>query len=100
MKSAELKNKKITMATFKSFIKKSNELFVEKISEFDGMIDGLSYNSKRNLVKVSKENAIGFNGVYCVGSGRDYFTYFENDTHFGIEVYNSCGCAKLLTVKS
>jgi len=99
MKALELKNKKITMATLKSFIKKSNELFVETVSSFDGMTDGISYNKKRSLIKVSKENAIGHQGVWCVGGGRDSLEFVETDTHFGIEVYNSCGCAKLLTPK-
>lgn len=99
MKKEDLKNKKITLATLKSFIKKSESLFVLIESSFDGMIDGIRYETEKRIVKVSKENAIGHNGVWCVGSSRDYFRYFENENYFGIEVSNSCGCGILLTNK-
>lgn len=37
-------NKKATMATIKSFVKKNREnLLINVKSSFDGMIDGLSY---------------------------------------------------------
>lgn len=35
----ELKNKKITMATVKSFVKNADKLYVEHQSSFDGMVD-------------------------------------------------------------
>jgi hypothetical protein len=99
MKLQELKDKKITTATFKSFIKKSKELFVETSYSFNGMIDGIEMNTDKKLIPVEKENAIGHNGVWLVGSSRDYFTFVENETHFGIEVYNCCGCETLWTKK-
>jgi hypothetical protein len=99
MNTATLSNKKITMATLKSFIKKSESLFVLSESSFNGMTDCVERNTNPTLIPVSKENAIGHKGVWCVGSSRDYFRYFENDTHFGIEVSNSCGCEILLTAK-
>jgi hypothetical protein len=95
----QLANKKITMATLKSFIKKSNNLFVEELSRFNGMIDGISMNHDRRLIEVSKEKAIGHDGVWCVGQSRDYFTYVENENYFGIEVYNCCGSSVLWTKK-
>lgn len=98
MNANELKTKKITMATLKSFIRKSNELFVEVKSKFDGMCDGVR-NVERNFRQVSKENAIGYNGAYCVGSSNDYFTFVENENYFGIEVYNCCGKSILWTKK-
>ena len=98
MKAEELKNKKITMATLKSFIRKNDNLFVEVKYDFDGMTDGIRNKENRSLKPVTKEKAIGFEGVYCVGD-RDYFEYKENETHFGIEVYNCCGCNILWTNK-
>ena len=95
----ELKNKKITMATLKSFIRKSENLFVEHWTSFDGMVDCV-VDSKGELIPVTKENAIGFSGVYCVGSGRDYFKFAETETHFGIRVSNCCGCSYLYTKKN
>lgn len=78
------------MATLKSFIKNSNQLFVEVKSSFDGMTDCVeSVESK--LTEVSKENAIGHKGVWCVGYSRDYMKYIETNTMIGIEVSNCCG---------
>lgn len=99
MTTATLSSKKITMATLKSFINKAQSLFVLCESSFDGMTDCVQTNSNPTLMPVSKEDAIGHKGVWCVGSSRDYFSYYENDTHFGIEVNNCCGCQILLTAK-
>lgn len=99
MKAQDLKGKKITTATLKSFIRKASELFVETAYSFDGMIDGISMNQDRKLIPVQKEKAIGHEGVWLVGGSRDYFKFVENDQYFGIEVYNSCGCETLWTRK-
>jgi hypothetical protein len=100
MKANELKNKKITLATLKSFVKKAPKLFVEQKSSFDGMTDGIEYFKNSTLVEISKENAIGINGVYTVGGSRDYFKFHENEKFFGIEVYNCCGCGILWSPKN
>jgi hypothetical protein len=92
-----LKDKKITMATFKSFIKNAGDLFVETKSSFNGMFDGVEYFDKTEMVPVSKADAIGHKGVWCVGSSRDYFKYKEREGYVGIEVYNCCGCEILWT---
>jgi hypothetical protein len=94
----KLKKQKITMATLKSFIKNNDNLFVQGISSFSGMTDMVERN-KTELIPVSKENAIGHSGVYCVGQSRDYFKFKENEKYFGIEVYNCCGCGILWTTK-
>jgi len=99
MTNTELKNKKITTATLKSFIKKANQLYVEHVSAFSGMSDCVEFHSDRVMIEVSKENAIGFGGVYCVGHSRDYFKYMENDKFYGIKVFNSCGSGILWTAK-
>lgn len=96
----ELKNKsKITLSTLKSFIKKADKLFVLGISSFDGMEDGVRFHKNPELIPVAKDDAIGHGGVWCVGSSRDMLKYYETDTHFGIEVYNCCGCGVLLAKK-
>ena len=41
MTTNELKSKKITLATLKSFVKKSPVLFVETLSSFNGMTDSV-----------------------------------------------------------
>jgi hypothetical protein len=99
MKTQELKNKKITLATLKAFVKKANDLYVMSHSSFDGMSDCVQQNNEPKLIPVSKENAIGIKGVYLVGGSRNYFQYVETDTHFGINVYNCCGSETLFTSK-
>jgi hypothetical protein len=94
-----LKSKKITMATLKSFIKNAKDLYVESVSSFDGMTDCVESVENRELRQISKDKAIGHGGVWCVGSSRDYFEFKETNTHFGIEVYNSCGSGILWTKK-
>lgn len=94
-----LKSKKITMATLKSFIKNAKDLYVESVASFDGMTDCVESVENRELREISKDKAIGHGGVWCVGSSRDYFEFKETNTHFGIEVYNSCGSGILWTKK-
>ena len=96
MNISELKTKKITLATLKAFIKKSSELFIEVKSDFNGMTDCVEI-VKIGIKKVSKEKAIGHDGVWCVGSSRDYFKFVENENYFGIEVSNCCGHGILWT---
>lgn len=93
-----LKSKKITLATLKSFINKSSNLFIEIESDFNGMTDAVE-KVEKNFRSVSKNEAIGFNGVWCVGGSRNSFKFVENTEYFGIEVYNCCGCRILWTNK-
>ncbi len=99
MKQKELKSKKITLATVKSFIKKSPKLWVSIHSSFDGSTDCVELTRDNSLVEIRKENALGSKGVWVVGSSRDYFKYVENETHFGIKVSNCCGCGTIWTNK-
>jgi len=93
----ELKNKKITLATLKSFIKKSEDLLIKNISSFDSMQDCISHydNSDfRNLSLSSEmpfENSLGFQGIWLVGSSRDHFYYYNDNEIEGIKVNNCCG---------
>lgn len=89
--------KKITKATFKSFIKKnSDNLMISCKSSFDGMIDGMSYNQDKSFSKICKttghiEHTCGIQGVWLVGNSRDSFNTYETENMTGIEVYNCCG---------
>lgn len=90
---------KITKATFKSFVSKhfaTNDLYIKVTSTFDGMVDCvMPVHSEFKKVSLSShgtnDNTLGFNGVWLVGSSRDYFTKYEDDEFTGIEVYNCCG---------
>lgn len=88
--------KKITLATVKSFAKRnSDKLFVKEVSSFDGMTDCVeSLNRdwrKSSILKDQKYYKTNIDGVYTVGSSRDYFTKYEDSLYIGIEVYNCCG---------
>jgi hypothetical protein len=106
MKPTELSNKKITLATLKSFAKVfSGRLFTKETSSFDGMIDGLSFtpNAEFKPTTFEPKNTnfyrTGIQGVYTVGSSRDYFSYFEDESFYGIRVDNCCGRTYLVTNK-
>jgi hypothetical protein len=111
----ELKTKKITMATVKSFVKNADKVFVEHKSGFDGMVDCVMPNKDSELFEISKEEALGTHkGAWIVGGSRDYFTYQEMEIEklfvneegklvnlpvqfVGIKISNSCGSAILWT---
>jgi len=93
----KLKNtKKITLATLKSFAKRNDKkLFVKHESDFDGMVDMVTkIDSEFKKTEITDEKGYyktGIQGIYTVGSSRDYFTLFENDSFIGIDVHNACG---------
>lgn len=118
----ENKMKKITKTTFKSFLKKNaGNLFIQSVSDFDGMSDCVEYtpSNKRKFIRLeratikendyqygkekgktreeieasffSNKNTLGYKGVWLVNDSRDYFSKFDNDEFEGIEVYNCCG---------
>ena len=98
--------KKITRATFKSFIKNNTNLFLNNKSSFDGMVDGVmpSREGFKPAVQTTRhENShkynLGIEGVWLVGSSRDWFTHYEDDQFIGIEVTNCCGDFILATKK-
>lgn len=92
--------KKITKATFKSFIRKNaDQLHVCTLSTFDGMIDGVRSVAGRfapaQINPASQStNTLGVQGVWLTngrGTGSDYFSAFEGDGFTGIKVRNCCG---------
>ena len=90
---------KTTIATVKAFARKNaDNLFVKTLSSFDGMTDTVEQVTD-NFSKIKIENAFGIDGVYLVGSSRDYITHFENDNYIGFEVYNCCGSGIIATKK-
>jgi hypothetical protein len=109
--------KKITVATVKSFIKKNrSRLMVEVKSSFDGMQDMVTrceggfreatprtYWSQdaRGYVAVSEDckYSLGILGVYFVGGSRDSCSRFETETLVGFEVSNCCGTWKVAISK-
>ena len=70
---------KITRATLKSFIRKNKDnLFIHCKRTFNGMTDGVDYikDSRFREIKETEDMndmTLGIEGVWCVGSSRDYF---------------------------
>lgn len=100
-----MKPKKITKATVKSFIKKNlDKIYINEKSRFDGMTDCVeSRNSgflKPSSAEYCHENNMGLTGVWFVGSSRDYFQPYEDETFKGIRVSNCCGSWIVATKKS
>ena len=100
------KIKKITKATFKSFINKNREnLYILVKSRFDGMVDCVTDNPDRMFKKaekndyMSQEHNLGINGLWIVGGGRDWFSHFENEHYVGLEYSNCCGSAVIAIKK-
>ena len=91
--------KKITRATFKSFVKKNrNNLLINCKSRFDGMTDCVEHSRdskfeevKDTELKFQNDYNLGVNGIWLVGSSRDYFTAYEDEFFVGISVSNCCG---------
>lgn len=90
-------NKKITLATFKSFIKKNaNQLLINVGSSFDGMSDmveqtgDFGFNRPLDAAYPCKNN-LGIQQIWLVFGSRDYFREFETDDMTGIRCFNCCG---------
>lgn len=97
--------KKITLATLKAFAKRNKDnIFSKCKSSFDGMTDfvqgvnGQWIKSSISDPGEQKYYKTGIDGIYTVGSSRDYFRIYEDSEYFGIEVYNCCGTT-ILAVK-
>lgn len=89
------KDKRITLATLKSFIKhNADNIHINLLSTFDSMIDCVSNRNdgfKHTLFNGSKiKNTLGYDGIWVNRTGNGFY-YFENKDYIGIEVSNSCG---------
>jgi hypothetical protein len=88
--------KKITLATVKAFIRKSNDLYINERSRFDGMVDCVVASENSGFDKALPterhlSNTHGVHGAWFVGQSRDYFTAYNDGVFQGYEVYNCCG---------
>ncbi len=89
--------KKITKATFKSFLRKNaGNLFIQCRSSFDGMYDSVMPVENPQFVPAVQEarfheNNQGIQGVWIVGQSGNSFHKYEKDGYTGIAVYNCCG---------
>lgn len=91
--------KKITRATFKSFIKKNNDkLYCKKNSSFDGMTDCVEQleetfkkPDRTEWAQRNESNTLGIRQIWLVGRGGDWFTHYEDDQFIGIKYSNCCG---------
>lgn len=96
--------KKITKATFKSFLRKNEgNIYISVGSRFDGMQDMCVTQEggfqKAELNNDTCDNQCGYTDIWLVGNSRDSFTAYD-DGHFqGIEVYNCCGAFIVATPK-
>jgi hypothetical protein len=89
--------KKITVATFKAFVRKNRDkLLIKCMSSFDAMTDGTEYNhgAAYEPVKATDCDAghtLGISGVWIVGRSRDYVNAITEPGLVGYEVHNCCG---------
>lgn len=93
--------KKITRTTIKSFLKreiKNNNLYTKTLSNFDGMTDSVTHLQSSDFHKadpqdfdLDKKYNFGLAGLWLVGSSRDYFTPYADDTYIGYTISNACG---------
>ena len=92
-----MNSKKITLTTFKKFLRDNKNLYVKNISDFNGMSDMVEYHNEAKFEPlksgsdISYQNTLGYYGIWLVLSSRDYFTAYNNGEYEGIEVGNCCG---------
>jgi hypothetical protein len=94
---------KTTLATIKSFIKKSNgNLYIRERSRFDGMVDCVMPTKDDGFnpaLPSESANSCGVHGAWFVFSGRDYFEPLAEQGFVGWHVSNCTGSFDL-AVKS
>jgi len=91
--------KKLTLATFKSFIREHHShLYIRQDSKFDGMTDCVEHNHKAQFWSADPAQVgracphnLGYDGIWLVLGGRDYFKAYENAEMTGIACSNCCG---------
>jgi len=89
--------KKVTRATFESFINKNREnLTICNKSSFSGMTDGIERNPDASFLMARTtgrdlNHTLGIQGIWLVGQSRDWFEKFETEEMIGFSVSNCCG---------
>ena len=96
VKQPAVEHKKITLSTFKSFVRRNLlDLHVRVRSEFDSMTDGCEWRDRGWRPAEAPETVwkhnLGVRGIWLVGGSRDYFSPYHEGGYLGIEVSNSCG---------
>lgn len=100
--------KKVTLATIKKFILKSNNLHIKNISSFSGMTDMVEFLDspsfkpavfETNFNNHNNDNQLGIKGAWFVFNSRDSFREYDDGEFIGYEVYNCCGSFILATPK-
>ena len=93
-------DKKITLATLKSFIRrelKNDNLYIKKESDFDGMADCVmpvensDFRKVKSPINENDKYSLGIKGLWLVGSSRDYITAWSDDDFIGYKIFNCCG---------
>jgi hypothetical protein len=87
---------KITLATFKSFIRKNKNIHIMTHRQFDGMVDGCVDNLTKtfNPIVLNERHAqhtLNIAGLWLVLGGGDRFYPYLDDSFKGITVTNCCG---------
>lgn len=90
--------KKITRTTIKNFVAreaKNQNLYINIKSSFSGMTDCVedvrTGFTKAVSINHSEQYNLGFNGIWLVGSNRDYFQPYSDENYIGYEISNCCG---------
>jgi len=88
--------KKITLATIKSFIRKSPQLYIMPVSRFDGMTDGVESVKNSGFTIATRttcmpKNTCGIDGAWFTTGSRNYFSEYDHGGFKGYVVDNCCG---------
>jgi hypothetical protein len=100
------KQKKITLATIKSFIRKNEgNIFIYAKSTFDGMVDCVMPTGNKEFVPAKKTDShiqytFGIEDAWFVGRSADMFRPYEDSKYIGYNIYNCCGEFNLAIKKS
>ena len=99
---------KITLTTIKSFIKKNQDLYIQNLSDFDGMVDCVMPTSNQDFKPAIRiplredtynDNHKGIQQAWFTLGGDDRFSPYENEIYKGYEVRNCCGKFRLAVKK-
>lgn len=97
--------KKITLSTLKSFVRKnSGRILVKVTDDFDSSVDGVRPTGDNSFTPARPSNFtdsqnLGIAGIHLVLSSRDYFRSYSDGQFEGISVSNCCGAFTLAIKK-